>query len=142
DLHYAKLNLQALQVIGRWPPTTVDIWAWLPDWRCRPWPGKRRSQSELYGLRNTYHYGSMFKSFADKTIAALFVNQPMRSVAKPLRRRKLQQIDAVDSVEELKATPGNRLEKLRGNRASQWSIHLDLQSAKADIGQRCQAALK
>lgn len=62
----------------------------------------------------------MIKTFVDRTTAALFDDRPVRSVAKPLRhkvRRKLLQIDAVDSVEELSIPPGNRLEKLGGDRA-------------------------
>ncbi|MBA1147651.1 type II toxin-antitoxin system RelE/ParE family toxin [Ectothiorhodospiraceae bacterium WFHF3C12] len=70
----------------------------------------------------------MIKTFADKTTAALFDDRPVRSVAKPLRRkarRKLLQLDAVESVEELTVPPGNRLEKLSGDRAGQWSIRVD-----------------
>lgn len=72
----------------------------------------------------------MIKSFADKTAAALFDDRPVRAVAKPLRRkarRKLLQIDAVDRVEELAVPPGNRLEKLHGDRAGRWSIRVDAQ---------------
>ena len=36
-------------------------------------------------------------------------------------------IDAVDRVEELRVPPGNRLEKLGGDRAGQWSIRVDRQ---------------
>ena len=72
----------------------------------------------------------MIKTFADKTTAALFDDRPIRSVAKPLRRkarRKLLQIDAVDTVEELIVPPGNRLKKLGGDRQDQWSIRVDAQ---------------
>lgn len=70
----------------------------------------------------------MIKTFADKTTAALFDNRPVRSVAKPLRRkarRKPVQIDAVDSVEALALPPGNGREKLGGNRAGQWGIRVE-----------------
>ena len=70
----------------------------------------------------------MIKTFADKITAALFDDQPLRSVAKPLRRealRKLLQLDAVDTVEQLSVPPGNHLEKLSGDRAGQWSIRVD-----------------
>ncbi len=39
--------------------------------------------------------------------------------------RKLDQIDASVVIEDLKAPPGNRLEKLKGDRAGQWSIRIN-----------------
>lgn len=72
----------------------------------------------------------MIKSFADRTTAALFQDLPVRAVPKELRRkarRKLRMIDAVDRVEELAVPPGNRLEKLRGDRAGHWSIRVGWQ---------------
>jgi len=70
----------------------------------------------------------MIKSFADKTTAALFDDRAVHSVAKPLRRksrRKLLQLDVVTSIDELRIPPGNRLEKLSGDRAGQWSVRVD-----------------
>lgn len=70
----------------------------------------------------------MIKNFADKLTAALFDDRPVRSVAAPLRRkarRKLLQLDAVSTAEELRIPPGNRLEKLVGDRDGQWSIRVD-----------------
>ncbi|TDT42994.1 proteic killer suppression protein [Halospina denitrificans] len=72
----------------------------------------------------------MIKSFADKTTAALFDDRVIRKVSKPLQRkarRKLVQLDAVERVEELRIPPGNRLEKLSGNRSGQWSMRVDAQ---------------
>ena len=39
--------------------------------------------------------------------------------------RKLDQIDASVAIEDLRAPPGNRLEKLKGDRAAQWSIRIN-----------------
>jgi proteic killer suppression protein len=39
--------------------------------------------------------------------------------------RKLDQLDSVIALEELKVPPGNRLEKLRGNRDDQMSIRIN-----------------
>ena len=39
--------------------------------------------------------------------------------------RKLDQIDASVTIDDLKAPPGNRLEKLKGDRAGQWSIRIN-----------------
>jgi toxin HigB-1 len=40
-------------------------------------------------------------------------------------RRKLRALDAAVAVRDLAEPPGNRLEKLRGNRAGQWSIRIN-----------------
>lgn len=40
---------------------------------------------------------------------------------------KLAQLDRVESVEELKIPPGNRLHKLGGDREGQWSISINEQ---------------
>jgi toxin HigB-1 len=42
-------------------------------------------------------------------------------------RRKLDQLNRVRTVEELKIPPGNRLERLRGDRAGQYSIRINEQ---------------
>ena len=39
--------------------------------------------------------------------------------------RKLVQLDAVDSLADLKVPPGNRLERLRGDRKGQHSIRVN-----------------
>lgn len=40
---------------------------------------------------------------------------------------KLAQLDRVESVEELKVPPGNRLHKLGGDREGQWAISVNEQ---------------
>lgn len=39
--------------------------------------------------------------------------------------RKLDQLDSVNALEELRIPPGNRLEALAGDRAGQYSIRLN-----------------
>lgn len=39
--------------------------------------------------------------------------------------RKLDQIDASVAIDDLRAPPGNRLEKLKGDRPAQWSIRIN-----------------
>ena len=39
--------------------------------------------------------------------------------------RKLLSIDAAESLDDLRALPGNRLEKLKGKRAGQHSIRVN-----------------
>jgi proteic killer suppression protein len=40
-------------------------------------------------------------------------------------RRKLRMIEAAPAVRDLAEPPGNRLERLRGDRAGQWSIRVN-----------------
>jgi proteic killer suppression protein len=42
-----------------------------------------------------------------------------------LARRKLRLIQAAVAMEDLRVPPGNRLEKLRGDRAGQYSIRVN-----------------
>jgi proteic killer suppression protein len=39
--------------------------------------------------------------------------------------RKLRMLDAATSVADLRTPPGNRLEKLKGDREGQWSIRIN-----------------
>lgn len=39
--------------------------------------------------------------------------------------RKLKQIDLARRIEDLRAPPANRLERLRGDRSGQWSIRVN-----------------
>ncbi len=41
--------------------------------------------------------------------------------------RKLTMLDAAETIEFLKSPPGNRLEKLGGDRRGQWSIRINQQ---------------
>ena len=40
-------------------------------------------------------------------------------------RRRLQQLDAATSVEDLRSPPGNRLHRLGADRQGQWSISIN-----------------
>jgi proteic killer suppression protein len=44
-----------------------------------------------------------------------------------MARRKLDQLNAVVSIESLRIPPGNRLEALSGDRAGQYSIRINEQ---------------
>ncbi len=70
----------------------------------------------------------MIRSFATKETAALFANQRVRCFSVdwlPVARRKLAQLYWVVSIEELRLPPGNRLERLAGDRAGQWSLRIN-----------------
>jgi proteic killer suppression protein len=40
-------------------------------------------------------------------------------------RRKLEQLHMAGRIDDLRVPPHNRLEKLKGNRAGQWSIRIN-----------------
>jgi toxin HigB-1 len=70
----------------------------------------------------------MIKSFADGETEKLFWGRKSRAVPTQVRERalsKLLVLNAATDVEDLRAPPGNRLEKLRGNREGQWSIRIN-----------------
>lgn len=73
------------------------------------------------------------KSFADRESGALFYGRK-RKASKPLpeqlaekARAKLNLVDAATELEELRRPPGNRLEKLSGDREGQHSIRINQQ---------------
>jgi toxin HigB-1 len=56
------------------------------------------------------------------------VSSPVRKLPPDVRRvalRKLVLLDAAESIEDLRVSPGNRLEKLTGERAGQHSIRIN-----------------
>lgn len=70
----------------------------------------------------------MIKDFACKHTAGLSNNQRHRKLPSALQTsalRKLRLIGAATSVEDLKLPPGNRLEKLSGDRRGQHSIRIN-----------------
>lgn len=76
----------------------------------------------------------MIESFADKASEDLFDGVNSREVRKAcpknlwrIAARKLDQLDSVQSIDELRVPPGNRLEALAGNRNGQFSIRINEQ---------------
>jgi proteic killer suppression protein len=70
----------------------------------------------------------VIRSFKDRETEKLFGRERSRAVPAALRRvalRKLVQLDAADTLDDLKVPPGNRLERLRGDRKGQWSIRVN-----------------
>ena len=70
----------------------------------------------------------MIKSFADKRTERLFEREPVRSLPATLWRlmlRKLVVVDAAEKLDDLRIPPGNRLEKLKGESAGQYSIRIN-----------------
>jgi proteic killer suppression protein len=72
----------------------------------------------------------MIQTFRCKHTAALFVGKESRkwsTAFQLLALRKLTILDAVCTIDSLRNPPGNRLEKLSGNRSGQWSIRINNQ---------------
>ncbi len=69
----------------------------------------------------------MIKTFRDKDTQTLFTGRcPRRwKEVRNQAERKLAQLDAAATLDFLRAPPGNRLEKLKGDRAGQWSIRIN-----------------
>lgn len=70
----------------------------------------------------------MIRSFADRDTERLFLREPVRRFPPGLLRimlRKLLLLEAAEALQDLRVPPGNRLEKLRGNRAGQFSIRVN-----------------
>lgn len=76
--------------------------------------------------------GTVIRSFANVATEDLFngidSRQARRACPKTLWavvRRKLTQLNRVGALAELNVPPGNRLERLRGDRAGQYSIRVN-----------------
>lgn len=72
----------------------------------------------------------MIRSFADKDTQRVFQRLASKSLSIELQRiayRKLTLINAVETINDLRIPPGNRLEKLKGDREGQYSIRINNQ---------------
>lgn len=69
----------------------------------------------------------MIVNFADKdteSIARGYRVKQFDSFAR-IAQRKLRQLKIAGSIQDLRIPPGNRLEKLAGNRDGQWSLRIN-----------------
>ena len=76
----------------------------------------------------------MIHSFSDTATEDLFLGVDSRRARRacpptlwPVVRRKLDQLNRVRNLPELSIPPGNRLERLRGDREGQHSIRINEQ---------------
>ncbi|MEO5611914.1 MAG: type II toxin-antitoxin system RelE/ParE family toxin [Sphingomicrobium sp.] len=69
----------------------------------------------------------MIRSIGDSETAKLWRTGKSRrySAIAGIALRKLDLIDASAMIEDLRVPPGNRLEKLKGDRAGLWSIRIN-----------------
>ncbi|HYV02211.1 MAG TPA: type II toxin-antitoxin system RelE/ParE family toxin [Actinomycetota bacterium] len=69
----------------------------------------------------------MIKSFRDRDAQRLFDRRPARRFGPEVQKvalRKLRMLDAAEKLDDLRVPPGNRLERLRGDRSGQHSIRI------------------
>ena len=69
----------------------------------------------------------MIQSFADEDTEAVYLTGKSRKWGNIARvaARRLQAVDYASAVEDLQNPPGNRLEKLKGDRKGWWSIRVN-----------------
>ena len=70
----------------------------------------------------------MIRSFRDKETEKVFRREASRKFPSALQlqaQRKLLILDGAEALQDLRIPPGNRLEKLRGDREGQYSIRIN-----------------
>ena len=70
----------------------------------------------------------MIGSFASKETEKIFLGQISRLFPLDIQRtarRKLLYLDEAENIHDLWAVPGNKLEKLKGDREGQYSIRIN-----------------
>lgn len=73
----------------------------------------------------------MLQSFRERDTETVWRRQRLRKLDENTQRmalRKLLILDAADALSDVRVPPGNRLEKLRGDRADTYSIRINRQS--------------
>jgi proteic killer suppression protein len=72
----------------------------------------------------------VLRSFADKDTERVWQRAQSKRLDQNTQRaalRKLLILDAAETLDDLNVPPGSRLEKLRGNRAGQYSVRVNQQ---------------
>jgi len=70
----------------------------------------------------------VIRTFRDRAAARLFAREPVGRLGPAVQRaalRKLLILDAASGLDDLRSPPGNRLEKLAGDRKGQHSIRIN-----------------
>jgi len=72
----------------------------------------------------------VLRSFADKEAERVWRRERGRKLDQNTQRaalRKLLILDAAETLDDLRVPPGNRLEKLKGDRAGSYSVRINQQ---------------
>ena len=78
--------------------------------------------------RNALYNKVVIKTFKDVPTQKIYQRQPSRKLPPDIQQvalRKLRMINNATSLTDLRIPPANRLEKLSGDRAGQWSIRIN-----------------
>ena len=78
--------------------------------------------------RNALYNKAVIKTFKDAQTQKIYQRQPSRKLPPDIQQvalRKLRMINNATSLTDLRVPPANRLEKLSGDRAGQWSIRIN-----------------
>jgi proteic killer suppression protein len=70
----------------------------------------------------------VIESFASEETEKIFEGEISKKLPIEIQRtarRKLLYLDEAETLQDIQAVPGNRLEKLKGNRAGQYSIRIN-----------------
>ncbi|HKE70978.1 MAG TPA: type II toxin-antitoxin system RelE/ParE family toxin [Nocardioidaceae bacterium] len=70
----------------------------------------------------------MIQSFADSATRKVWDRQRVARIGPEIQRttqRKLRQLNAAERLDDLRVPPGNRLEKLVGDRSGQYAIRVN-----------------
>jgi len=70
----------------------------------------------------------MIKSFANDNVEKIFKRQFSRNFPESIHRaalRKLLYLNRAQDINDMRVSPGNRLEKLEGKRSGQYSIRIN-----------------
>jgi toxin HigB-1 len=70
----------------------------------------------------------VIESFESKETEKIFLGQLSKKLPLEIQhtaRRKLLYLDSANDLQDLQAPPGNKLEKLKGDRAGQYSIRIN-----------------
>ena len=86
---------------------------------------------DALALHNAARYHPrMIRSFRGQETERIFRRQGSRRLPEDIQRnaqRKLAILDGAESLQDLRSPPGNRLEKLAGDREGQYSIRINEQ---------------
>lgn len=86
---------------------------------------------DLVDLSVIVYSGDVIRSFADQATEDLFDHANTRSARRfpravwPIIHRKLDALEAAVTLQDLRSPPGNRLERLKGERAGRWGIRVN-----------------
>jgi toxin HigB-1 len=88
------------------------------------------ARSKLGANNACRYYPPVIRSFRDRRTRRLHERERIRGWPEELQRaalRKLLILDAAADLRDLRSPPGNRLEKLSGDRAGEYSIRINEQ---------------